>query len=319
METLFKEILENYNVILITKFGSHLYGTASESSDHDFKGIYIPSVKDCIRGTVKNSINFNTNKTTSKNCSDDIDCEIYSLQYFLRLCSAGETAAIDMFHTNKESIIYSTEEWKRIQNYRAEFYSKNMKAFIGYAKKQAERYIVKTSKINAANSMLKVLLGFSETERLSSIWDYLPNEPDIKYSIEEINSKQIKKFTLAGKTIHETVTIGYATKIIDKILESYGSRSLKAVEQGADWKSLSHALRAAYELYEIYSLGDLVFPLRISGKLKEIKNGKCTLQESLDIIEEYITKVDELILESDYPEEINQEFVDWLLFSFYNL
>ena len=43
------------NQIVRIEFGSHLYGTATESSDHDYKSVYIPSAKDILLQRVKDS------------------------------------------------------------------------------------------------------------------------------------------------------------------------------------------------------------------------------------------------------------------------
>lgn len=42
------------------KFGSHLYGTETPSSNLDFKAVFLPSRSDILLGRVKESINVNT-------------------------------------------------------------------------------------------------------------------------------------------------------------------------------------------------------------------------------------------------------------------
>lgn len=44
------------NKILEMKFGSHLYGTNTENSDMDFKGIYLPTAREIVLGTYKKTI-----------------------------------------------------------------------------------------------------------------------------------------------------------------------------------------------------------------------------------------------------------------------
>ena len=41
------------NLIVKSIFGSHLYGTNTENSDTDYKGIYLPSKNDCYLNNVK--------------------------------------------------------------------------------------------------------------------------------------------------------------------------------------------------------------------------------------------------------------------------
>ena len=41
----FQEKYPNYKLVYVTKVGSHLYGTASETSDIDYRGVFIPDVE----------------------------------------------------------------------------------------------------------------------------------------------------------------------------------------------------------------------------------------------------------------------------------
>ena len=314
----FQEIIQKYDVIFITKFGSHLYGTATESSDRDFKGIYIPTIQDCIRGTVKKSIKFDTNKSKEKNNFDDIDFEMYSLQYFLELASKGETAAIDMLNANLESIIYYDKNWNKILSNSNLFYTKNMSALIGYAKKQAEKYIFKIDKLNTLHKLKDFLESKPQTEKILLYWDEIPIDQNIKKE-ESSNITPIRSLKFCGKVVHETVKVNYFLNIVNDYISSYGHRSNTAVLEGADWKSLSHAWRSAYELSELYEYGKITFPLKIADDLLKMKTGKYSVQTAFKIIEDQIQKVDELVKISKFPEEVNKEKIDNLLLSFFHI
>lgn len=313
----FQNIIFKYDVILITKFGSHLYGTATENSDRDFKGIYLPSIEDCIRGNVKKSIRFDTNNSNSKNSFDDIDFEMYSLQYFLELCSKGETAAIDMLNANYESIIFYTKKFNKLKNNSNLFYTKNMSALIGYAKKQAEKYIFKVEKLNSAYKLKEFLESKSQVEKICTYWDEIPLDQNIKIK-ESSTITPIKELHFCGKIIHETVKVNYFLNIVNNFIQSYGHRSNTAYLEGADWKSLSHAWRSAYELTELYEQQFIQFPLKIADKLLKMKTGQFSVPEAFRIIEEQIQKVDELVQLSNFPEQVNLPKIDDLLLSYYN-
>ena len=47
--------------------GSHLYGTNTENSDLDYKGIYLPSKKEYFTQQVKKCIDHSTNKSNTIN------------------------------------------------------------------------------------------------------------------------------------------------------------------------------------------------------------------------------------------------------------
>lgn len=95
-------------------FGSHLYGTDTEESDKDYKGIFLPPFEDCVLNKIPKSLNKSTSGKDSKNTKDDIDEEIFSLQYFIKLACEGQTVAIDMLHAPDEMIIETSDIWKEL-------------------------------------------------------------------------------------------------------------------------------------------------------------------------------------------------------------
>ena len=149
--------------IVLMKFGSHLYGTNSEASDQDFKGIFLPSREDAFLGNIPKSHNNAKKKAENqKNTSDDVDIESYSLQYFIKLACEGQTVAIDMLHAPENMILETSNVWTKIVKNRDKFYTKNLKAFIGYARKQCVRYGLRGGRINTINEVIKVLENASK-------------------------------------------------------------------------------------------------------------------------------------------------------------
>ena len=112
---------------MLTKFGSHLYGTNTPESDTDYKGIFIPSAKAICLGNIPKSINLSSNQGAEKNSAEDIDAEIYSLHHFIHLACKGETVALDMLHTNDDCLKVTSTIWMDLQRQRGQFYTKNLK------------------------------------------------------------------------------------------------------------------------------------------------------------------------------------------------
>src|SRR5574343_15084 len=98
-------------IIVEMRYGSHLYGTDTEDSDLDIKGIFMPSKREVFLNKIPKSITMNTNNTNIKNSSDDVDKEFYSLHYFIKLALSGETVSIDMLHANEENILATSDVW----------------------------------------------------------------------------------------------------------------------------------------------------------------------------------------------------------------
>ena len=164
-------------IIVKTIFGSHLYGTSTPESDKDFKGIFMPSKEQIFLGHIPKSYNKNTKKGNEKNTSDDVDTEIYSLHYFIKLACEGQTVALDMLHAPDNMIIESSHIWRAIVKNKEKFYTKNLKAFIGYARRQASKYGIKGSRLNAAKKIMDILIDYKYSDKkMKVVWDQLPIE-----------------------------------------------------------------------------------------------------------------------------------------------
>ena len=61
--------------LYLTVFGSHLYGTNTENSDKDYKGIFLPSIKKLMLEESVNNVTLTTGKTDSKNSSEDCNVQ----------------------------------------------------------------------------------------------------------------------------------------------------------------------------------------------------------------------------------------------------
>lgn len=308
----FTELQSKHNIIFICKFGSHLYGTDTETSDTDYKGIYIPSLDDCILNRIPKSLNLDTNKTDEKNSVNDIDCEIYSIQHFMELLRRGETVAIDMIHCNAENTVVTTPQFQYLQKIRSHFYTTDMKALVGYARRQAAKYGMKGSRIAAAKKLQEYLLQFDIDTRLTKYWDNMP-KGEYLGDVETVSGK-VREYAFCGKRIQETVKVGYALKMVKNFLSSYGERARLAEQnKGVDWKALSHAIRAAMQLEEIYRTGDLIFPLQGRHTLKLVKQGQLDFKTTIALLENTISQVEQLAKEITLPAEVEQSYVDGVI------
>ena len=112
--------------------GSYLYGTNSENSDKDYKGVFLPNINDLILGKAPKHYTSTTGSINERNSSDDIDETYYSLHYFLELAAKGDTNAIDILfaYTNKDAVIIDTPIWNKIIENIDKILTKNVKAYL---------------------------------------------------------------------------------------------------------------------------------------------------------------------------------------------
>jgi hypothetical protein len=300
-------------IIVKMKFGAHLYGTATSDSDVDYKGIFMPTKDEVLLGRIPKSHNYSTGKDESKNTKSDIDVEIYSLHYFIKLACDGQTVAMDMLHAPKDMILQSSNIWKAIINNRHKFYTKNLKSFIDYARRQASKYGIKGSRINAALQILELLKKEDSSKKMREIWDELPRIEHCYDIVPDPNG--MRQYQVCGKSFQESATIGYVIPILEKFYNDYGRRARLAAEnKNIDWKAISHALRAAYQTKEILIENNLIFPLKMAPFLMKVKQGKFDyLTEVAPVLESLMEEVEELSLSSTLPETVDRKFWDQLI------
>lgn len=304
-----KPYYEERNLIVKMIFGSHLYGTNTPRSDMDYKGVFMPTAEEILLGKIPRSINSSTKKRgDDKNSAEDVDTEFYSLHYFISLACEGETAALDMLHAPANMLIESSPIWDEIVANREKFYTKNLKAFIGYARRQASKYGIKGSRLNDAKTVLDFLMSKNQSLRLSNIWAELPTGEHIFKQPPNVNGERM--YEVCGRKINESAHVSYSLDIVKRFHDAYGERAKQAADnKGIDWKAVSHALRAAYQVRQILTEGTITFPLKEAGFLILVKNGAYGyLDEVAPELEALMNEVENLAEKSTLPEKADRKY-----------
>jgi predicted nucleotidyltransferase len=297
-------------IIVKIKFGAHLYGTATPDSDVDYKGIFLPTKEELLLGRVPKSHNYSTGQDESRNTKYDIDIELYSFHYFIKLACDGQTVAMDMLHASENMILQKSKIWQAIVKNKQKFYTKNLKSFIDYARRQASKYGIKGSRINAALLVLEILKKEDPSKKMREVWNQLPRVEHCYDAASDPNG--MRQYQVCGKSFQESATIGYVIPILEKFYNDYGRRAKLASEnKNIDWKAVSHALRAAYQTKEILTENTINFPLRTADFLIKVKQGKLDyLTEVGPALETLMEEVESLALISKLPETVDQKFWD---------
>lgn len=311
---------EDLDIIVKMRFGSHLYGTNTEESDIDIKGIFMPSREQVLMGRIPKSVTFNTKSATSdeKNTHDDVDEEYYSLHYFVNLACQGQTVALDMLHAHADVIYQKDPLWDDLVASRHLFYSKNTKSFVGYARKQAAKYGVKGSRLSDAKQVVEFLGGQPVWQTLSRVWDQLPEGEHIhkqcRHDVEG-DGFRLRLYEVCGKKVQETVTVEYAHNVFKAFVDKYGERArLAEKNEGIDWKAMSHAVRAAYQVYEMLDQGTITMPRPEAEMLKFIKAGCHPYSHVSSLLEAMMDKVEASTERSSLPDHVDRVLWDeWLL------
>ncbi len=299
--------------------GSRLFGTATPSSDHDYKAVHLPNAGDILLQRARNAINDGHLGLAKK--AGESDLESFSLQKFFNLVETGQTIAIEMlfvperFYTERPS-----NTWRLIVDNRDRLISQKSAGFVGYCKHQAAKYSIKSSRLNAVKATVEMLAAASERHgdntRLEQISDEIAAFCE-GYEFLNVVSRslasgaEIPHLEICGRLVPFTVTLAYALNSALRIEKEYGKRAQAAANMGeVDWKAVSHAIRVGLEGIELMTTKKLVFPLSDAAYLLDVKLGKVPFDKVSAEIDKVLARLDTLAKTSDFPEEPDLVFME---------
>jgi len=290
-------------LMILSEAGSNMYGTATENSDIDYIGVYLPTKEQILLNDFPKQVSIKEN---------EIDLQIWSIYYFLKLACQGETLSIDLLHSPYHCWLVFNDNWLYIKDRKYKFYTKKMKAFVGYARKQAAKYGIKGERINDLKKVIDYLKTIDPKTKLKDIWHNLPTGEHIHFLDDE---KPWKMYQVSGRKYQETVTVKYTITGLSNLLTDYGKRAIIASEnKGIDWKAISHALRAGYQLFDILTKNGYEYPLTNAKFVKNVKLGKHDFKYVQHELDKIINAVEEKMEKSILPEKVNKEYWnEWLL------
>ena len=309
------------SLLYLTRFGSHLYGTNTESSDTDAKGIYLPGMRNIILGKPLKTLDYSSGSHNDKNSAADFDITLISLQEFLlKQLAIGETSATDILfsYSNLDCRIYMLENNLIIRDIFVDSPYKyinpnKISAYSGYCIHQAHKYGIKGSRLGALKKAHEWI--HNRFENITSkdlhvlriqdfIEEFLKECTDKNYcryyqGDDEITSGVI----ILGKIFTNRTPLKLFITHLDREMERFGKRAEAAMNnEGVDWKAISHALRALEQMRQLLTEGKITFPLINKDYLIKVKKGLIDYSIVEDEIVEKLAYVQEL---QKKPRELN--------------
>lgn len=308
-------------LIVQIKFGSHLYGTNTPTSDEDYKSVYVPSARDILLQRVTGSLQIGQKEKREgeRNLPGDVDNECYSLQRYLSLISEGQTVAVDMLFAPEPML--TSGLWEHIQGNRERLLTKRSAAFVGYCRTQANKYGIKGSRVASAKNALTRFEGLlAQHGTLAKVGEFFGPDDEV---IDE-HTRTMRKETTQGRTeryfeccnrmVGFSNTVKEAVGIFKRIHENYGDRArLAEKNEGIDWKALSHAVRVGQEATELLLTHKITFPLPYAAHILEIKQGKVSYDTVASQIEGLLEEVECAAETSTLRDDPDRQFIDDLV------
>lgn len=305
------------SILVHMPFGSHLYGTATPTSDLDYKGVFLPTKREAFLGKIPRAVGGKTGGKAhgEKNAPGEVDEEFFSLHEFMRLALEGQTMALDMLHAGSNQWITVTDVWMELVKNRHRFETKNLQAFVGYARRQAAKYGVKGSRLATGKAVLEFLEKNWNLTVAKAFSDY----PEILlYEHVEKTTDPHSPIQILGKQLTAGAVCEHYIPTFRHYVSAYGERAkLAEKNEGVDWKAVSHAVRASYEVAWILKKIEwsLPFDKAVADHLREIKQGLLPFAEVQEELEQQMAIVEELAIESDLPEKPDRRWAEEFLFT----
>lgn len=325
--------------LLEIKFGSHLYGTDTENSDLDLKSIYLPTARQIILGTYdKVKSVTRKKKACERNNKEDVDIEISSLDRFLDELMDGQIWALDVLFAPPSSYLECSSEgdalMTEIFENRDKLLTKNINAFVGYSRKQAHKYGIKGTRMDALKRTMALLETLPNWDRLHQYTGEM--EALVKASEELISLEKsplievvmipgpdkvslLPHLHVCGRKISFTSTVKHAKECYQPILDEYGARAQMAhLAGGKDWKALSHAVRVSGEALELLATGHITFPRPDREMLLNIKLGNVAYEAVSEMIENGLVLLNDAQAKSTLREKPDYEWANDLVYREYS-
>jgi len=250
--------------------GSVLYGTNTQESDLDIRGVCLPPLKVLIDPFMS----FNV-----KDSFEGEDKAIYDLGKFFELCSQANPNIVELLFIPEDKIIFKNEKWNKILNNKNLFLSKKAKyTFTGYS--------------------------FSQLKAIIRHREWFINPPSHKPTREEFGLNQsplVSEGNLQNVLAvpHELFLPEHHQELIrerayrdqkkkwDNYMQWKTNRNpkRKASEEKMqfDGKYASHLFRLMLEGKELLLTGNITFPLPDAEWLLAIKNGEYKYEQILEM------------------------------------
>jgi len=333
---------------LFARAGSHSYGTATKTSDEDWRGIACPPSKYYFG----NQHSFDQAELKAPNP----DATVYSIQKFFQLCTANNPNILETLFVDPEDLLYVNDIGQEIIDNRDKFLSKRVRySFSGYAHSQLHRIKLHRGWIlnPPKNYPTRLEMGLPN-QTLIPADQMLAAEADIKKELDKMNfdfleelSEPTKiairstmaemlarlKITSDDQWLSAARTIGLSDNFIEIMQKERAYKNLKSqYDKYQEWKKNRNAARAAMEekfgfdgkfalhlirllrsCKEMLATGKVNVRRNDREDLLSIRNGGWSYEKLIDEADKLDAECEELYKTSKLPHTPDFVYLDNLL------
>ena len=259
------------NPIIIGLGGSHAYGTNTDFSDLDIRGVAMNSRRNILTGRdFEQSINAETDTT------------IYSFDKFVKLLCSCNPNTIELLGLKPEHYLYLSDNGRKLLDNRKLFLSRvAIYSFGGYAKDQLRRLENKESRVLSQKEQEENILKsihFAYEALKTRYFDTC--DDSIKLYLDKAVQKDFDEeifmdIKLTHYPLRDYTSIWNDMKTIVHEYAKLGKRNSYAIEHGRLGKHMMHLIRLYYMCIDILEKQEIVTYRETEHELlMDIRNGK---------------------------------------------
>lgn len=278
------------NIILLGLGGSHAYGTNTEGSDLDLRGVATHSARDILTGGGFEQV-----------INDETDTTIYSLEKLISLLSNCNPNVIEILGLEPWQYIHISPIGQKLIDNRDMFLSKRaIHSFGGYATAQLRRLENKAVRLVNQDQREKHILDSIENSRHTFPEKYFGNPNDsIRLYIDKavnplMNTEIFMDVSLSHYPLRDYKSMWAEMNEVVKSYNKIGKRNQHAIERGKLGKHMMHLVRLYLMCFDILEKGEIItYRRKEHDFLMDIRNGKY-LDDNQQPTAEFYEIVDEL-------------------------
>lgn len=301
------------NTILLGIGGSHAYGTATETSDLDIRGIATNSARNILLG-----------KDFEQVVDTETDTVVYSFDKIVKLLCACNPNTIEILGLKPKHYLYLSPVGKLLLENKRMFLSKAaIYSFGGYANAQLRRIENKAARdISQARQEESILRSIQHASVYYKRRYYPYRDDDIKLYIdsserEGYDSEIFMDIDLRHYPLRDFRDLWSEIHSIVKSYNSIGKRNKRAIAHDKLGKHMMHLVRLYYMCFDILEKGEInTYREQEHNLLMSIRKGEY-LDENRQPIPEFYEIVNELEQRlsydkdnTDLPEEVDKKKVE---------
>lgn len=292
------EHLDN-NIILLGLGGSYAYGTNTENSDTDIRGVALNTKKEILLG-----------RNFEQVLNEPTDTTVYSFNKIVSLMANCNPNTIELLGLKPEHYLYISPIGKELLDNKRLFLSKKaVQSFGGYANSQLRRLDNKAVRLVGQSEQEQHILNSIKNAKYTFPERYFEHPEDsinlyIDDAVQEgYNSEIFMDVNLTHYPLRDYKSMWSEMNNIVKDYSKIGKRNSHAIEHNKLGKHMMHLVRLYYMCFDILEREEIItYREKEHDLLMDIRNGKY-LDDNRQPIPEFFEMVDELEKRLDYDKE----------------